>query len=114
MVANPSLERAKPRRIETACPHSAHFFRTQQAGVLKNLQMLPHRRQGDPQRLSQTRHRQWTIHEPVENGTSRGIPERVEQTVNIERNPVYDVVFLHCGSPASSFPSRSSRARHPA
>ena len=79
----PVFERAETSWLNATGADAAQFFSVHQANFLQNLQVLSDRRKRDAERLGETRYRCGAVYEPVQDGPSRGIAERMKQAVDI-------------------------------
>lgn len=83
MIANPLLERAKAGSFNAASSNAAELFSLYEPGLREDLQVLGDGCERDTEGFSQTRNRHGAAGKTVKDGTAGGIPECVEQAIDL-------------------------------
>jgi hypothetical protein len=114
VIANPLLEEAKAGGFNAAGAYSAQLFCAHEANLFEDLQVLRDGGKRDAEGICESRNRRRAAGEMVEDRATRGISQRMEQTVDLRvlRGHVR-LDFLRPQLAHSSFSRRSKRDRHP-
>lgn len=84
VVANPLLQCVETLAGDHARAHPADFLRVHKPTCLKDFQVLRDRRQRDAQRRRELRHGERPFREPVENGPSCTVAQRMEKPIRVD------------------------------
>jgi len=84
VIPDPLLEHTKPGGLDAAGADPADFLGMRKPCLFEDLQVLGYGRQGNAKRLGELGDGCGPGNQPVENGPTRGIAQRMEQPIDVD------------------------------